>query len=159
MAVTTSFIVDTDLQVYMPDVLSFGVASFDPQSLLATDDVVARIEAEWWPEAVSRRFGLFRENSDYMFSMLPTMNVALLDSVSLVPLTVYRALSHYAMPMLSSDADADGDLFSRRASRYDTFYKEEWEKVVRLPIYDFSQDGNFTSFEKKGPPVKRLLRA
>jgi len=156
---TTSFIADADLALYMPDVLTFGVTTFATQNLLATDDVVTRINTEWWPDAVTRRFGLYRENTDTWYRSLPIMDITLLDSALLKGLVVYRALSHYIMPMLSSDSDADGNAFTRRADRHAAFYAEEWEKIVNSPIYDFNSDTTFSQQERKGPPIKRVLRA
>lgn len=157
--ITTSFITDTDLQVFMPDVLTYGISSFATQNLHASDDVLNRLINEWWPTAISRRFGLILSTYDVNSPLMPTLNQSLLDASSLATLTSYRSLSRYILPMLASDADADGDLFSRRATRYDSFYQDEWQKVLLLPIYDFNQDGQFTNIERRGRPVKRLLRA
>lgn len=156
---SSSFIVDADLVEFMPDVLDYGVASFAAQNLRASDDVYNRIFSEWWPTAISRRFGLLMSTFDIQSPIMPTLDPAYLDSVGLKALTVYRAISHYIMPMLASDADANGDLFSRRAVRYDMFYKEEWQKAILLPLYDFNKDTQFTNIERRGRPVKRLLRA
>ena len=157
--IASSFIADTDLQEFMPDVLDYGVTTFAPQSLRASDDVYNRILTEWWPDAVSRRFGLILNNYDVNSSLLPVLDTTVLDTVALKAITAYRTISHYAMPMLASDADANGDLFSRRADRYSNFYHEEWAKIILLPIYDFNNDGQFTNIERRGKPVKRMMRA
>ena len=143
----------------MPDVLDFGVTTFGPQCLRASDDIYNRLVSEWWPTAVSRRFGLILNSFDINSPFVPTLDPTLLDTVALKAITSYRALSRYVMPMLAGDADADGDLFSRRADRYVNFYHEEWRKIILLPLYDFNQDSQFTNIERRGAPMKKLLRA
>jgi len=159
MAITTSFIQDTDLVEFVPDILGFGVADFSTQNLRASDDVFERLLNEWWPQAISRFYGLTRQNIDTMFPTLPTLDVNKLDTAALKPLTCYRALGHYILPLLAGDADANGDLFTRRADRYDRFYSEEWKKVIRLPLYDFNADGAFSMVERKRAIGRRLVRA
>lgn len=143
----------------MPDVLTYGVATFDPQSLRASDDIYNRLVAEWWPDAVSRRYGLLLNSFDVQSNLIPQLDPAFLDTVALEAVTSYRAISHYIMPLLSSDNDANGDMFTRRAARYHDFYLEEWQKLVLLPLYDFNQDTQFTNIERRGPTMKKLLRA
>jgi len=159
MAVATPFIQDTDLVAYMPDVLTFGIASFAAQNLLATNDVVERLTNEWWPNAIGNYYGFTRERVDMTWPILPAMDIARINTTALKQLVTYRALSHYIMPMLSSDADANGDLFTRRMDRYYRFHSEEWKKVIHLPLYDFNADSAFTQIERAQSTGRRLARA
>lgn len=159
MALTTPFVNDADLKSFLPDVLSFGVATFAPQNLRASDDVFERLVAEWWPQAIGGFYGLSRASVDIQWPVLPAMDIALVNTAALVTLTAYRALGHYVMPLISSDADANGDLFTRRAARYERFYDEEWAKVINLPLYDFNADGSFTTIERALSVSRRLRRA
>lgn len=159
MAVTTAFVTDTDLELFQPDILTFGPATFGAQLIMASDDVFQRLVDEWWPQAIGAFYGLTRSAIDVQYPVLPTLKEASLDKVALRNLVCYRAISHYIMPLLASDADANGDLFTRRAARYQRFYQEEWDKIIDLPIYDFNQDTLFTNIERPIQIARRLRRA
>jgi len=159
VALTAPFATDSDLVTFMPDMLTFGVGSFIPQNMMASDDVFERLNAEWWPQAIGGFYGLAQATVDVTWPVLPVMQEARLNVAALKNLTAYRAISHYIMPLLSSDADANGDLFTRRADRYNSFYHEEWEKVTNLPLYDFNADNRFSNIERMLPTGRRLMRA
>ncbi len=159
MPLSAPLINDSDLTVYMPDVLSFGTATFLTQCTLASDDIYERLLNEWWPNALGNYFGFTQERVDLVWPVLPLLDENYLNKAALTQITVYRALSHYIMPMLASDADANGDLFTRRAARYNTFYNEEWKKIVRMALYDFNKDAVFQNRERPQRMGRRLVRA
>jgi len=159
MYLSTAFINDADLTSYMPDVLTFGIPSFSAECLRATEDVYTELLSDWWPGVTLAINGFAFQKTDTAWPTLPIMDVANLDTVTLKQAVVYRALSQYVMPMLSSDADANGDLFSRRADRYRGFYKAEMARVYKLPLYDFNRDSAFTQLERPRRHGRRLLRA
>lgn len=158
MAITTPFITDADVQKFRPDILDFGITSFTDQYTMASDDVYERLYNEWWPNAISRRYGLSRNRLDIVWPVLPKMDLNYLDTSALIPITCFRALSHYIFPMLATNS-TQTDFFSGMADIYRRFYDEEWIKVQRLPIYDFDKDGQFRDVERTGPIHRRVVRA
>lgn len=158
MPITTSFITDDDVLQYMPDILDFGQQSFNAQHLKASDDVYEKIFTEWWPNAIIRRYGLTKYRMDILWPTLPTMDVAFLNIPAIKQLTCYRSIGHYIMPMLASNA-SNNDFFMNRATMYQKFYIEEWQKVQRLSLYDFDKDGQFLNIERAGPIHRKVVRA
>jgi len=161
MIVTTPFITDANLQEFMPDILQMGVLTFAQQNLRASNDVYDRLVNDWWAQAIIRGpyVGVATTNDGAFPGRLPPLIVSLLNTPLLAPLVSYRALGRYIMPMLSGDADANGDMFSRRAERYTRFYNEEWERVITGDLYDFNRDGNFTLADRLPPYGRRVKRA
>jgi len=147
---------DSDLQKVRPDILTHGVASWSDQLGFAGADVLNLMKSSWWVNAVARHFN--REIVDIMGSLTPIMDVTKINDSELVNLVCYRALARYVYPAISIDKDADGDAFSRRMTRYEEAYEEEWERVSLLPLYDFNSDGQFTDIERRGPVRRRVAR-
>jgi len=161
MPLTVSFVTDANLQEFMPDIMSMGVATFDPQTLRATNDIYDRLVNDWWAQAVLRGpyVSVASTNDGAFPGRLPPMDVNLLNKTLITPLVCYRALGRYIMPMLSGDADANGDMFSRRAMRFTEFYSDEWATVVTGDLYDFNRDAKFTLADRLPPYGRRVRRA
>lgn len=149
---------DADLLVIQPNITSFGVVSWLPQLNAASADVLERIKTEWWPEAVTSRFG-FQNQAYDINPAFPSFDEAKLNTAAIKNLTIYWALAHYIYPILTKDRD-DADAFSRRMERYQKFYDEEWERVKVKPLYDFNADSQFTDIERRsGMTAVRVSRA
>ena len=148
---------DNDLKTFIPTILENGVSSFATQLQLASDDVLEMIKVKWWVNAVSSRYALNRETTDWS-SYFPKFNEALLNTAQLKNLTCYRALHKYICPMLTNDAD-DADEWVRKEERYKAYFDEEWDKITRMPLYDFNQDSVFTDIERRQSGGIRLQRA
>jgi len=148
---------DTDLKTFIPRILDNGVVSFADQLQLASDDVLEMIKVDWWVNAVSSRYSLNRETTDWS-SFFPKFDEALLNTAQLKNLTCYRALHKYICPMLTNDAD-EADEWTRKEERYKQFFDEEWQKIIKMPLYDFNQDSAFDDIERRQRSGIRLSRA
>lgn len=140
-----AYITDADLAKHVEDINEHDEESRDwtNQINFATEDVLNKIKSDWWNQVASA--GL-------------TIDEDLLNTDALTNLAVYRTLGFYALPFLSTQMDKDGDSFSRKAEFYRDRYKEEWELVKELPLYDFDQDSQFEDSERQGPIVRELAR-
>jgi len=152
--VATPYALDTDLQNLIPGVLDQGVVTFSTQLGFASVDVLNLIKSDWWPQAVNRRFG-YIETVD-VSTLFPTLDETKINVAVLVNLTCYRALSRYIIPMLTKDNKDDS--WAKKITRYNRFFEDEWEKVALLALYDFSGDGQFNDYERRGTMPRRLIR-
>jgi len=140
----TPYIDKDDLAKHVSDINDHNApALWVNQIQFATDDVLNKIKAEWWSEVSGPSL---------------TINEALLNTDALTNLAIYCALGFYVLPYLSTERDKDGDSFSRKAEYYRARFKEEWEIVKELPLYDFDQDSDFEDGERQGPIVRTLSR-
>lgn len=140
----TPYIDKDDLAKHVSDINDHnGPTDWTDQIQFATDDVLNKIKADWWEQVSSPLFIIDED---------------LLNTEALTNLAVYRTLGFYALPLLSTERDKDGDSFSRKAEFYRDKYKEEWEIVKNLALYDFNSDDQFTDDERQGPIVRELSR-
>ena len=136
---------DTDLQVYETKLLEeSGVTSFEAQLTLASSDILNKIKSAWWPQASPTS-----TISDFDESKL---NVNIIKQ-----LTVYKAFADYIFPKLANFME--DDTFLKKAEFYKEKYREEWDVVKGLPLYDFDGDDGFEDSERRGPIVRSLGRA
>jgi len=152
------FITETDLHDFVPDVYTHGLNSFTKEIAFAEGDVVNLIKSGWWIEAVSKSFFVSELQDFGGFGFYP-LDVTKLNSEALKKITVYRAVSGYIYPKLATFKDVDGDSFSRKAEFYKGMYKEEWEVIRKLPLYDFNSDGTFSDLERRVSSGRTLGRA
>ncbi|MDX8383709.1 MAG: hypothetical protein R8M45_06480 [Ghiorsea sp.] len=146
------FATHLQLEDLLPTVKDWGVSDFVPQLTLASNDIVERLNAEWWASAYSSRIN---QSNDSAFAP-PIMDITKLNVLALQNLTIYRALERYILPQMTQDSAIDGDAFTRKETRYRQFYKEEWDIAVLRPLYDFSGDAQFTNIDRR--VVGRRLR-
>lgn len=140
----TPYITAKDLEDHVTDINNHNPPlNWAKQIQFATDDVLNKIKADWWEQVSSPLF---------------TINEDLLNTDALKNLAIYCTLGFYALPFLSTERDKDGDSFSRKAKYYRDRYKEEWEIVKNLALYDFNSDDQFTDDERQGPIVRELSR-
>jgi len=151
------YAVDADLVALIPDILEHGVLTWAPELALASSDVLNKIKAGWWPQAVAQTYGALGETVDFG-PTAPTLDEANINDAALKLITCYRALEHYIFPKLSADQDDNGNAFTRKAERYANFFQQEWEVIKNLPLYDFNGDAQFTDIERRGPIRRRLHR-
>ena len=136
---------DTDLQVYETNLLEeSGVASFEDQLTLASADILNKIKSSWWTQASPTS-----TISDFDESKL---NVGIIKQ-----LTVYKAFADYIFPKLANFME--DDTFLKKAEFYKEKYREEWDVVKGLPLYDFDGDTEFEDSERRGPIVREVGRA
>ena len=133
-----------DLAKHVPDINDHDAPTdWTDQIAFATEDVLNKIKAEWWPQVASPSF---------------TIDESKLNTDALINLAVYRTLGFYALPYQATEMDKDGDAFSRKAEYYRGRYDEEWELVKELPLYDLDGDSQFEDEERQGPIVRTLAR-
>lgn len=150
-----NYATDSDLKDHIESIFDYGPSSFEKDLTKATADVLNKIKAEWWTKAVQSRNGI-RETVDYGF-LFPTLNTANLNTAALKSLTVYRAFSAYIFPKMTKFVE--DDVFLRQAEFYADRFKEEWDVVKLLPLYDFDEDASFEDIERRGPMSRRIVRA
>ena len=140
----TPYIDKDDLAKHVSDInTQGGPENWTDQIQFATDDVLNKIKSDWWEQVSSPLFTINEDN---------------LNTDALTNLAVYCTLGFYALPFLATERLEKGDSFSRKAKYYRDRYKEEWEVVKLLPLYDFDEDSQFEDSERQGPIVRELSR-
>jgi hypothetical protein len=136
-----AFSTDTDLQAIVPDILSFGIASFASEHALARADIERDIRFKWYPK--------LRLSSE--------MNPALLTDSQWTKTASYLVLWKYALPKLTNWVE--GDRFQNMIEFYKTRYSEEIESVLQDGVeYDANEDSVITDEEKQAINHGRLYR-
>lgn len=149
-----------DLLKFRPDILTHGIESWNDQLLLAENLVIERVKTEWFVQAVQNTYiGAMRETVDYN-ALYPLFDVAYLNKPALITTIVYCALAYFIYPSITKDVDDGNDAFTRRAERYMAFYQDEWNRVSKLPLYDFNKDTSFSDLERANRTRQvRVIRA
>jgi hypothetical protein len=114
--------------------------AWEDELTLATRDVLAKIKTDFWRD---------RDISDF--------DEANLDTTALLQMTVYRALGWYICPSLEKYTAGEIGAWGMQAERFKGMYKDEWDIVQQLPIYDFDEDAVFEDTEIQ-PKVTRRTR-
>jgi len=136
-----AFSTDTDLQAIVPDILSFGIASFASEHALAQADIERDIRFKWYPK----------------LQLSSEMNPALLTDSQWTKTASYLVLWKYALPKLTNWVD--GDRFQNMIEFYKTRYSEEIESVLQDGVeYDANDDSVITDEEKQAINHGRLYR-
>ena len=130
-----NYALDSDLEEYDSTVSEQTIDSFEDQLTKATADILNLVKSAWWPQA----------------SGLPvsSFEVANLNTEQLRQLTVFKALYSYILPKLAKFLE--GDVFNEKITFYKERFKEEWDVVKNLPLYDFDEDATFEDSERRGP--------
>ena len=143
---------DSDLMVYKPEILQYGIDEFTGEHAKAKADILRRVRDEWW----SRAKHLYTNT---------TLNINELDESKLTEsqftrCAVYRVLSEYALPQLTKwNAEGDEDKFQVMMSHYNKKYNEEFESILRDGVeYDFDGDSTVEVDEKQPMHTRRLVR-
>lgn len=151
-----SIALDADLVKLRSDILQHGVTTWADQLAFAESDVIERIQTEWFVQAAK---GIFAHglSGQPMQIILDTWNVAYLNTGILKNLVCYRAMGWYIYPSLTKDVDDGEDAFTRRAVRYAEFYEQEWERIIKMPLYDFDADSSFSAIDRQ-PSSSRTIK-
>jgi hypothetical protein len=140
---------DSDLLVYQPEILGYGIDEFTSEHAKAEADVLRKIRDEWWPRA------------RYKFSSTTTeMDSTLLTESQFTRCAVYRVLSEYALPQLTKwNADGEEDKFQVMMNHYHKKYNEEFDSILRDGVeYDADSDDTIEAGEKQPFHTRRLVR-
>jgi len=136
-----AFATNDDLTVYIQDIFDHGVSDWSDELALAETDVTNQIRIRYWDK--------FEDKAQF-------------DKTKLVetqwkPATVYRALSAYILPKLSTFRL--DDTFMEQTAFYKTQYAEEINTQFQLGIeYDSDGDGAITASEITTMTQTRLYR-
>lgn len=136
-----AFSTDSDLTALIPDILTYGVASFTNEHAKAQADITREIRKKWWVKT--------GRNGE--------MDATLLTDSQWTDANVYLVLWKYALPQLTNWVD--GDRFQNMIEFYKARYTEELESVFNDGVeYDYDEDSVITEEEKAPINFGRLVR-
>ena len=144
---------DSDLLVYQPEILGYGIDEFTGEHAKAKADILRKIRDEWWSRAKSK-YKTHSSNNVY------EMNESKLTESQFTRCAVYRVLSEYALPQLTKwNADGEEDKFQIMMNHYHRKYNEEFDSILRDGVeYDFDGDSTVQVDEKQPFHTRRLVR-
>ena len=144
---------DTDLQVYQPDILTFGISSFTTPNnyhALARADIERDLRIKWYPVYVKQTY---RD-----ISLLNTMEMdgtKLTDS-QLKRLSVFKVIGFYACPQLTKYNSNDNlDRFQVMMKHYQQMYADEFDSILKDGL-EYDADGSHTVKDAEKAPYHRL---
>lgn len=136
-----AFATNNDLIKYVPDVFDHGIDDFTDELALAETDVADMVKVKWWNN----------QHSNFLFDK------ANLTETQWTKATVYRALSTYIFPKLSTFRV--DDVFMEQINFYKNRFAEEFDLQFGLGIeYDMDEDGTVTDGEIEEYKQDRLYR-
>lgn len=152
-----NFSTDSDLQIYQPDILDFGVSSFTTPTdyhNLAREDIERDLRIKWFP--------VYQRNIEEDISVLETieMDGTKLTDAQWKKCSVFKVIADYACPLLTKFNSNDNlDRFQMMMKYYQTEYEKEFQNVLRDGVeYDDDNSGTITSSEKEAYHRLRLVR-
>lgn len=138
-----TFATNNDLLDYQADVFDHGIDDFTEELAKAEYDVLRKIESDWWNVRNS-------PNN-------PSFDAAKLTSTQWTRVTVFRALSAYIYPKLSTWRP-EGDSFRELQAFYQARYHEEFTAEMALGVkYDYNGDGVIADGDKVRTQQNRLF--
>lgn len=136
-----AFATDEDLVLYVHDIFDHGIDTWTDELVLAEDDVTNQIKIKWY-------------NLEHSKS---TFDKTLLTESQWNKATVYRALSAYILPKLSTFKLED--TFQEQMNFYKEQYADELNVQFQLGIeYDSNDDDTISSGEVNTFTQTRLYR-
>ena len=138
---------DSDLLVYQPEILGYGIDEFTLEHAKATQDILRKLRDEWWSRA-KRNYST------------TDMDTTKLTETQFTRCAVYRVLSEYALPQLTKwNADGEEDKFQIMMNHYHKKYDEEFDLILRDGVeYDSDADSVIEVGEKLPVHTRRLVR-
>lgn len=137
-----TFATNTDLQRYAPEMFDQGVDDWTDELSEAQTDVTNMIKVKWWNK----------------FHSSKTFNPALLTDAQWTKSTVYKAMTSYILPKLSTFRP-EGDPFREQLTFYKERFAEEFDLQFGLGIeYDLDEDATVTDVEVNEFAQDRLYR-
>jgi len=143
---------DSDLMVYQPEILQYGIDEFTGEHAKAKADILRRVRDEWWSRAKHSYTNTTNNIND--------MDETKLTESQFTRCAVYRVLSEYALPQLTKwNAEGDEDKFQVMMAHYKKKYEEEFNSILRDGVeYDFDGDGTVEVGEEQPFHTRRLVR-
>lgn len=147
-----SFATNSDLVKYYPTAMDHGIADWTEDLTQAQADIETLIKTRWF----NQEFGTTRGRSNLVGQ--PIYNAALLTQSQWTRATVYRALSCYILPKLSTFRP-EGDAFREQLAFFQNRFDEEFNLVMGGGVeYDLNDDNTITQGEKFAVDQNRLYR-
>jgi uncharacterized Rmd1/YagE family protein len=143
---------DSDLMVYQPEILQYGIDEFTGEHAKAKADILRRVRDEWWSRAKHSYTNTTNNIND--------MDETKLTESQFTRCAVYRVLSEYALPQLTKwNAEGDEDKFQVMMAHYKKKYEEEFNSILRDGVeYDFDGDSVIQAGEEQPFHTRRLVR-
>lgn len=143
---------DSDLLVYQPEILQYGIDEFTGEHAKAKADILRKVRSEWWSRA--------KHSYTNTTSNINDMDETKLTESQFTRCAVYRVLSEYALPQLTKwNAEGDEDKFQVMMAHYKKKYEEEFNSILRDGVeYDFDGDSAITVDEEQPFHTRRLVR-
>lgn len=144
-----NFSTDTDLQVYQPDILGFGISSFTTPNdyhALARADIERELRIKWYPVYVKQTY------RDISLLNTTEMNGTLLTDSQFKRLSVFRVIGFYACPQLTKfNSNDNPDRFQVMMKHYQQMYSSELEDILRDGVEYDADDSNTIKDAEKAP--------
>ena len=148
-----NFSTDSDLTVYQPDILGFGIASFTSPTdyhAFARADIERDLRIRWWPVYVKQTY------RDISLLNTTEMNGTLLTDAQFKRLSVYKVIGFYCCPQLTKFNSNDNlDRFQVMMKHYKQMYADEFETILRDGV-EYDADDNNTVIDAEKAPYHRL---
>ena len=144
-----NFSTDSDLQVYQPDILTFGISSFTTPTdyhAFARADIERDLRIRWFPVYVKQTY------RDISLLNTTEMNATLLTDAQFKRLSVYKVIGYYACPQLTKfNSNDNPDRFQVMMKHYKQMYADEFETILRDGIEYDADDSNTVADAEKAP--------
>ena len=146
----TTFATNDDILKYFPTAFEHGVADWTDELALAQTDVELKIKSKWYVSAFT--------SSRAAYSSSERFDPELLTASQWTKSTVYRALSDYILPKLSTFRP-EGDPFQVQIDFFSKKFAEELDMQITSGVeYDINDDGSIGDNEKYASSTNRLYR-
>jgi len=145
---------DSDLQEYVPDILSFGINAFTDEHAKAQADIERRLRIEWWERYKNRDY------RDISRLVPEEMDATKLTESQFTRCAVYRVLSEYALPKLTRfNPEGQEDRFQVMIKHYNEKFEKEFQQILFDGVeYDDDGDSVIQNDEKEAIHSLRLVR-
>jgi hypothetical protein len=144
-----NFSTDTDLQVYQPDILGFGISSFTSPNdyhALARADIERDLRIKWYPVYVKQTY------RDISLLNTTEMNATLLTDAQFKRLSVFKVIGAYACPQLTKyNSNDNPDRFQVMMKHYLQLYAEEFDSILKDGVEYDADDSNTVKDAEKAP--------
>jgi hypothetical protein len=144
-----NFSTDADLQIYQPDILGFGIASFTTPNnyhTLAREDIERDLRIKWYPVYVKQTY------RDISLLNTTEMNGTLLTDSQFKRLSVYKVIGFYVCPQLTKYNSVDNqDRFQVMMKHYQQLYADELDSILKDGVEYDADDSNTVKDAEKAP--------
>jgi hypothetical protein len=148
-----NFSTDSDLQVYQPDILGFGISSFTTPNnyhTLAREDIERDLRIKWYPVYVKQTY------RDITLLNTMEMDGTKLTDAQFKRLSVYKVIGSYACPQLTKYNSNDNlDRFQVMMKHYNQMYADEFDSILKDGV-EYDADGSHTIKDAEKAPYHRL---